>query len=383
MKKSNILIPLLCLVGLSTVQSCKDKEVFDNNIFIASPKVETIINKANTVLEIRTLQSSIAKPESQNIDLKYSISPNLVDHYNTAYNAKASILPAEYYSLSTDKSSINVGAVASTPITVTFKDINKLDRDLLFVLPISVESSNLSILQSAKTTYYVVKGGALINVVVNLDKTSLHIDNWVKAAPLNGLKELTMEALIRVQKFDKMISTVMGIEGRFLIRLGDAGFPANQIQVATSAGNFPSANASKGLPVNQWVHVAVTYNSVAKTVKVYVDGKLQSLGSLNAGTVNLGVNGVDGFYIGRSYDDNRFLSGDVSECRIWNVERTADEIASNIYDVSPQSAGLVAYWKCNEGAGTDIKDNTSNLNHLSVKAGTQVNWIPVSLPAKN
>ena len=33
---------------------------------------------------------------------------------------------------------------------------------------------------------------------------------------------LTAEALIRVSKFDKMLTSIMGIEGKFLLRIGDA-----------------------------------------------------------------------------------------------------------------------------------------------------------------
>ena len=60
-----------------------------------------------------------------------------------------------------------------------------------------------------------------------------------------------MEALIRARNFDRKISTVMGIEGYFLIRIGDAGFPPNQIQIATSDGNFPNADSNKGTTYKQ------------------------------------------------------------------------------------------------------------------------------------
>lgn len=383
MKKINLLIAFLCITGLAIVHSCKDNELFDNNLFISSPKSETILNKANTVLDERILIASIAQPENFQVEIQYGVAPQLVEQYNQAYNSKAILLPAEYYNFSSQKATINIAAVKSTPITVHFKDINKLDRDILYVLPVTINNSNVAVLQSAKTTYYVIQGGALINVVADLTSNYLHINNWVNAAPLNNLKTLTMETLVRAQNYDRMISTIMGIEGTFLIRLGDAGFPSNQIQVATRSGNFPSPDASKGLPVNQWVHIAVTYNSDSGSLKVYVNGKLQSSGTVRAGSVSLGVNGSNGFYIGRSYEDARYFAGEFAECRIWNVERTEQEIAENPYEVDPATTGLVAYWRCNEGAGNDVKDHTSNLNHLVGQTGKEIKWLPVSLPAKN
>lgn len=383
MKKINLLIAFLCITGLAIVNSCKDNELFENNLFISSPKSETILNKTNSMLDERILISSIAHPENFQVDIQYGVAPQLVKQYNQAYNSKAILLPAEYYNFSSQKATINIAAVKSTPITVHFKDINKLNRDILYVLPVTINNSNVSVLQSAKTTFYVIQGGALINVVADLTSNYLHINNWVNAAPLNNLQTLTMETLVRAQNYDRMISTIMGIEGRFLIRLGDAGFPSNQIQVATAGGNFPSPDVSKGLPVNQWVHIAVTYKSESGRLKVFVNGKLQSSGTVQAGSVSFGVNGSNGFYIGRSYEDARYFAGEFAECRIWNVERTEQEIAENPYEVDPATTGLVAYWRFNEGAGNDVKDHTNNLNHLVGQAGKEIKWLPVSLPAKN
>ena len=43
--------------------------------------------------------------------------------------------------------------------------------------------------------------------------------------------------------------------------------------------------------------------------------------------------------------------------------RTQEEIVSNVYEVDPTSEGLVAYWKCDEGAGDTIRDHTGNGNN--------------------
>lgn len=380
MKTSILRILSICFIGLISFLSCKDKEQFDNQLFISSPKSEILLNKGSNTTEDRVLITSIAQPEKMQIDIQYAVASNLIERYNLVNGTKAIMVPEANYSFSSKSASISIGAVASTPVTISFKDINKLDRDLLYVLPVVVQSSNLGILESSKTTYYVIKGGALINVVANLEKNYLHIANWTKPDVVNNLKKFTLEALIRAHDYDRLISTVMGIEGLFLIRIGDAGFPPNQIQVSTSAGNFPSADPSKGLPVNKWIHIAVTYNDETQDIKIYVDGKVQSVGKMRLNTLDLGY--PNRFYIGRSYEDARYLNGEFSECRIWNIERTATEIANNPYEVAPKSTGLVAYWKCNEGAGNDIMDHTGNGNNLTSKAATPIKWVPVNLPEK-
>ncbi|MFZ4861782.1 DUF1735 and LamG domain-containing protein [Sphingobacterium sp. Mn56C] len=370
---------VLCLLTL--LISCKNDESFTNKLFISTGKIERIINKPSNVTAEYTLKVAMANLESQPVTVGLNADPSKVSAYTEIYKEQAEVLPATYYHISNTTAEISPGSVESAPVTVTFDQINTLDREKVFVLPISLSKGSLDILASQQTVFYVVKGGALIDVVADMEDNYLHIDQWKTAAPVNNLEQLTLEALIRVRNFDRMISTVMGIENQFLIRLGDANFPPNQIQVATSAGNMPGADAAlKGLPANKWIHVAVTFNNQTRKIRIYVDGKLQSEGNSNLSRVSFGVNGSNGFYIGRSYADDRFLAGEFAECRIWNIERSAEEIAANPYEVSPTSEGLVAYWKCNEGVGSVVKDYTANGNDLTAKKA--IKWNAVSLPAK-
>lgn len=371
---------LAFLLASSLFTSCEDDENFDNKVYFnVASKTSSILFKSSISSAQRTLQVSLAKQESKSVEVTFKVAPELVGTYNKAYYDKAIILPADSYELAETKVVINAGSVASKQVPINFKGLDKLDRETVYVLPVTIATANIAVLESARTTYFVFKGAALINVVADIESNNLHIDTWAKPDAVNNLTQLTMEALIRVRNYDRLISTVMGIEGQFLIRLGDAGFPSNQIQIATSAGNFPAADANKGLPTNEWVHIALTYDSVTGDMKIYVNGKVQSEGVKKAGPVNLGKNGVDGFYIGRSYEDSRFLAGEISECRIWNVVRTQEQIAGNPYDVDPASAGLVAYWKCNEGGGSVVKDYTGNGNDLTAKSA--IKWTPVALPA--
>jgi hypothetical protein len=87
----------------------------------------------------------------------------------------------------------------------------------------------------------------------------------------------------------------------------------------------------------------------------------------------------------------------MTELRIWDRALTAEEIQAenHFYTVDPSSEGLVAYWKCNEGEGTTVKDYSSSGNNLTGQTGlhqagsgnntyttgdTQINWVEVSLP---
>lgn len=77
------------------------------------------------------------------------------------------------------------------------------------------------------------------------------------------------------------------------------------------------------------------------------------------------------------------LNGEICEVRIWNVVRTQEEIYKNMYDVDPQTPGLCAYWKFNDGKGHNTaKDFTGNGNDAVAYANAV--WPDgIEVPQKN
>lgn len=385
MKRNNILYLIPILLSAFLFASCSDDDRdIDNKVYVtSSAKVETVLIKSNVPNDSRSIQAALAKPEDKEVQLTFQADPSLVDTYNLAYYSNAVALPAANYKVVDATVVFTKGSVRSQEAKVEFYNINELDPTKTYVLPVSIADSDVNVLASGRTMYYVLKEAAWINVVADIEANYLHISNWAKPAVVNGLSEVTMEILLRARDFDRGISTIMGIEGKFLLRFGDSNHP-NQIQFATPGWNFPDADSQKGLPENEWQHVALTYSSISQEVKIYVNGKVQSETKRNLGKINLGINGKDGFYIGRSYADDRFLAGEVSEARIWNVVRTAEQIANNPYRILDPTteAGLVSYWKCDDAVGNTVKDHTANGNDLAAKDGVALKWTPVSLPEK-
>lgn len=367
-----------------------DVKNFANEVYFTSnSNVDEVLFRVDLDNTEKKIVSGMARPEDYNVTLRYSVDQSKVTSYNQGYYANASLLPSKYYQLEDKEDVIQVGAVKSLGVKLSFTGISELNMDSVYVLPIVISNSSVKSLNGQNVHYYVLKGSALINVVPSMDKNYFWSENSLtKPDVMNNLEQLTMEGLIYPKRFDddgkSFISSFMGIEGQFLLRFGDAGFPMNQLQVATNKGNFPNADASKGVPVGDWFHVAVTFDGKNNgAVQIYINGKLQSEGNISGLTsVNLGTGGKDGFQIGRSYDNNRYLDGMMSELRIWNIVRTQSEIASNFYSVQPDSQGLVAYWKCNEGSGNTVNDHTSNGNNLLSPVESGVNWVGVSLPQK-
>ena len=106
-----------------------------------------------------------------------------------------------------------------------------------------------------------------------------------------------------------------------------------------------------------WHHVAGVYDPLATTkVALYLDGNLEASGNLTV-TVNTAATG--NIQIGRRCDGIHYFNGTIDEVRVWNVARTASQIANNRnVELCNSTANLVAYFPMNEG--TPGATNTAN-----------------------
>ena len=389
MKLKNIYFISLALVAGALAGCADDTENFDNQLFMTSKTPATFFVKT-TVQDVQNasaeLSLSIPKPCAQDVTFTVKADAALVSTYEDIYYVSGvEMLPEGHYSFSTTEGKIAAGALKSDPIAMSFTDLGSLDFSKTYVLPVTVVNASIGVLASANTYYYVFKGAALINKVANINKNNVYVD-WTNPDVVQNMKTLTAEALVRPYVLERQISTLMGIEGQFLFRFGDAGIDPNQLQIATGSGNF--TNASMVVPVNAWTHIAVTYDSEAQTIKVYFNGKLVGdFTGVEYGPVNWGIPHSDEsagkprcFWIGYSYNGDRYLDGDISEVRIWNRVLTSDEIntVNHFYTVNEDAEGLVAYWKFDDGADV-IRDYSSNGNNAT--ASSTLSWVDVELPA--
>lgn len=388
MKLKNIyLVSMALLAGVFTACNDDDIENFDNQVYIsAEEKTSTVLLKNTIHTAEGSFQIAMARPAEQDLTITVKADPSLVSTYNAAYYDVAENLPEGYYSLNTPQTTILEGAVLSDNITVSFKNLTELNPDKVYVLPVTIDQSNVGVLQSASTMYYVLKGAALINVVPDMTKNLLWV-NWTKPEVVNDLRQLTVEALVHPFKLDKEISTVLGIEGKFLLRFGDNAPAKNCLQIVCKPASteYKINSADLSVSTKVWTHIAVTYDADAKKVVAYLNGAHILEADADWGTLNLGQTQTDegnGFWIGHSYNRARWFEGNMSEIRLWNKALTQEEINAkdHFYQVEPDADGLVSYWKLDEGAGTTIHDYTGNENHAT--AVEPLTWNKVELPAK-
>lgn len=392
MKKSIYLTGAVLAAG-AMLSACQDsyEDVSDhNNIWNPSQDpVNVILLDGNDEIS-HTMNLTIAQPVDYQIKATYAITPEKLDEYNTIYSSDAIMLPKENYKLEVADVVINAGAVTSSEACIAFTGLSSLDDSQIYVLPVSVVSANIDILSSRDVNYFVFRGAALINVVGNMTGTCTRFVNEGQCPELSGLRQMTFEVLIHPDNFDNTLSTLLGIEGVFLIRIGDAGIPSNQIQLATSNGN--TTDAAWAVETGKWTFLTMTFDLDTHEVNVYFNGvKKGSTQTTNyRGPINWNVVSTDrACYIGYAYDTNRDFQGDMSEMRVWNRILTTSEIngRNHFYRVEPDEEGLVAYWKFNEGSGNILHDyaNGYDMYVPSTYPGKEsvpgdIKWNAVTLP---
>lgn len=360
MKKSLYLAALL-VASFGAMTSCQDsyENVSDDNKIWdpsdARISLTLLDGKADVVT--KKLNVNMAAPVDYEVKVTYGVTPEKLEEYKAIYGGEPELLPEENYNFDENKATIFPGGVTSSDASITFSGILSLDDSKIYVLPVSIVDTPVPALFSRNTTYFVFQGAALINTVANMTGTCLRFVNEGQTPMLGNLRKLTFEALIRPDAFTNQLSTLMGIEGDWLIRIGDAGVPSNQIQLASGRN---VTDPAWQLETGKWTFVTLTFDGDTGEVNVYFNGvKKGETKKSRSETVDWNVASEDrACYIGYSYDTNRDFMGDMSEVRVWNRVLTPADLAerNHFYSVRPDAEGLVLYLKFDEGAGNYIHD---------------------------
>jgi hypothetical protein len=389
MKK--ILISLTAVLALASCAEDTGLEVYENQLYLTTSEKTRLlyVSTENTYTDV--LEASIAKPAEEDVQITYAEDESLVAVYNDIYHDNAVMLPTENYIFSSYEDKINAGDVRSSSVTLEFLDVLSLDKEVRYVLPVTIRKSNMKILDSRKTKYYIFEGANLVNIVADMHDNYCDVE-WKNPAVVTGMQEVTMECLANANWSNECgdsMCTLMGIEGYFLMRVGDVGHAKNEFQFC----GYPNGIANGPLVEYQkWTHIVLTLSLATGQVNVYFNGVKQPQSTVvntskwkNMGGVSFSIDksvcDYPEFHIGTAYNNTRNLCGYLSECRIWNRVLTAEEIADQKvrpYYVDPKSEGLVAYWKFNEGTGSTIVDRTGNGNDAVAK--NPIKWVKMTLP---
>lgn len=104
---------------------------------------------------------------------------------------------------------------------------------------------------------------------------------------------------------------------------------------------------------NTWTTISIVYDG--SKMYVYDNGTLVnsyntslSYDAFTIERVEFGMSWEEGAYDNSTYPTSQLFYGNIDYVRVWNVVRSAEEIASSLCTVSPQTEGLKAYWRFND-----------------------------------
>jgi hypothetical protein len=204
-------------------------------------------------------------------------------------------------------------------------------------------------------------------------------DDFVQANNVITAYPFTMECWVRLdvtnvgQRILAISNTTAGNVRYSLFYFQTDGKFYIQIQNTTTFSSGSTTTAS----ANTWYHLAAVFESDTSR-KLYVNGVLEATGTDNVTFNNSADNKVN---MGRHFSASLFLNGKLSDVRIWNTARTAQEIADNYQKrLIGNESGLVGYWKLDKGSGTTVADSTTNANAGTITGAVWDNSEPFTEP---
>lgn len=360
--KSIYCLMVVLLVGL--VSSCKQADEFENKIYFSDSQSSN--TKQFNVYEMPQkfpIVVSSSERVSKNTNVFLTVSEDLIDQYNKRNNTSYKLLPLSFYELSSDTLKIEANSSASKAVYLTVLELPIGEN---YILPLKLDRTDgeFGILEPSGTLFMIFKPG-IITPAANIKSKYMRVAQFANDEKLKAVNQVTFETRLKVHAWSTAshkISSLIGIEEHFLLRFGDVNIEANQLQLA--GGGYPvTSNTKFGL--DTWYHVAVVYDGAS--IKLYVNGKEDNSVSAPRGPINLASDYSNGFHVGFSAG-GRTINATISECRVWTKALTTTEINSNMCYVDPETPGLLAYWKLNEGTGREILDYSPNNYTVNMSA---------------
>ncbi len=180
---------------------------------------------------------------------------------------------------------------------------------------------------------------------------------------MSGWPDATIMAWI---KLDPTFSSDGDVAGQSLMRMYVNGSTKKlHSYYITSDGSLAFGSSSlTTLDIDQWHHVAISYEGASGNIKLYVNGQLESLGSIPTGTLSTDPIYADpDFNIGRhSRLENSYFKGAVDEVRVFNAVLTEDQLQQMVYQEIEQD-------------GANVKGSVLSKGIMDVATTATVPWV--------
>lgn len=393
MKKLQI-VSVSLLLAAAALTGCKDAEygtlgqhAYINESVSSLSKSTKVTLEGDQGAEVK-LTICLSSKSQEEARFRLVVDENVLKTYNETQSASYTTMPEKLFQL---PESITVGKdkFSADPSTIRISPIPAELSGEQYAIPLRLESVDGKIPTTNATSTFVitVESTAVSTLPMFNGGAGLATD---EGFPMM-LDQFTVEVRFQISNTsnrNRAVFTNGGTNGSLvLLRFEDPQSDQKDEsgEVVTAAhslvqfqGDNGYLNPNAAFVPNKWQHLAVTYDGT--TVKIYVNGAFAGSKDIvvknefkQAGWFGGSMGGSDG---GHGTDDS-WWSGCkilVAEGRIWSVCRTESQIQNNMTTVSPQSEGLEAYWRFNDGSGSTFNDCTGHGHTLFTK--NDPTWIP-------
>ncbi len=127
----------------------------------------------------------------------------------------------------------------------------------------------------------------------------------------------------------------------------------------STGDNAADVKGSAAINDGLWHHVAVSYDQSTGITRLFVDGEVVGVTTLAAFDISGGI-----FRIGTGLAGGNDFAGQISDVRIWNVARTANEVADNVntHFTGNENGKLIAHYPLNEIVSNNVLDTSGTLD---------------------
>ena len=312
----------------------------------------------------------------EDVDVHIAYDSLAVIRYNALNKTNYAAVPRNTFVINDEFVTIKKGTATSPMTSVTLRDNSFIQEGVNYVIPLSVaymEGGKAGILESSKNLFIKI-GKTMETFSLEIPGTGVYsthslgagynLNTWtleIKAHPYN-MKSRGNDQLCRFCCWNEDGG------GQVLLRFNENGKPWKTLDIVAPSGRYVTGStgdpATGTFEQNQWYMISIVWDG--SNMSVYINGE-KDTPTENSVSGNQAFN-LNRFEIGMSwggYGSSQSYTGRMAEMRIWNIARSASDIASTQCSVDPKSEGLVGYWKMNEGEG--------HIFHDSV-AGNDMDW---------
>jgi hypothetical protein len=317
-----------------------------------------------------TFSSSVKVDEDVTVSFEPVRDTTVLAAFNKAGGTNYWFLPESNCSLASKSTVIKAGNAISEPVTLDV-DIDGLKNGVIYCLPFKINgtSSDITTIPGEEYAFVVIRGyvyasvahltGGYFSMPTTVNDPRLHMDYC------------TMEIRFKAESWQSanpFISTLIGTEESFLLRIGDVSIQGdNATKMSTlnlAGGNGIGATkaSSNRMELDKWYHVAAVVDGLGQTATVYVNGEEDFSVPIKSQGLDLGLIYNSVFSIGMSVN-GRLLRGYVSEARVWGRLLSKTELVNGQCAIADPVAEardnkLLGYWKLDAENGA--KDLTGN-----------------------